>query len=203
MTVLLRVESLSRPGLLTVEDLSVAAGECLAIGGPSGAGKSLLLRALVDLDPNAGEVFLAGVARSSLSAQDWRRKVAYLPAESGWWDSEVASHFADRAKAEALLEPLRLSAEALDWQVQRLSTGERQRLALIRALIGEPSVLLLDEPTSALDDEAEAAVERLLRRLLDQGRAAILVTHDGEQAGRLAKRRRKLVAGRLLAEDAA
>ena len=66
-------------------DLSVERGGCVGVSGPSGAGKSLLLRMIADLDPNQGEVWLNGVARSSLAAPAWRRQVTYVPAEFGWW----------------------------------------------------------------------------------------------------------------------
>jgi ABC-type phosphate transport system ATPase subunit len=84
-----------------------------------------------------------------------------------------------------LLIDLGLDAECLQWPVSRLSTGEKQRLALIRALVLEPAVLLLDEPTSALDADATAAVERAMMQRLDAGTTLIIVTHDAEQARRL------------------
>ena len=71
------------------------------------------------------------------------------------------------------------------WPITRLSTGEKQRLALVRALLGAPDVLLLDEPTSGLDPDATAAVEALLRERLAAGLALILVTHDADLAARL------------------
>ena len=74
-------------------DMSVAPGECVAVMGPSGAGKSIFLRAIADLDPSNGEVTLDGAARSAMAAPDWRRKVALVPAESGWWADIVGEHF--------------------------------------------------------------------------------------------------------------
>ena len=73
---------------------SVEAGECLALRGPSGAGKSLLLRAIADLDPNEGRVSLDGESREDMPAPDWRRRVAYLAAEAGWWADTVATESA-------------------------------------------------------------------------------------------------------------
>lgn len=203
MAALLEVRGLARPGLFAPLSFSLEAGECVALLGPSGAGKSLLLRALVDLDPNEGEVRLMGVARSAMTAPAWRRRVAYLPAESGWWDDRVAAHMSDREAAQALLPALGLPADALSWEVARLSTGERQRLGLLRALLLAPSVLLLDEPTSALDDESEAQVEALLERQRAKGCGLLLVTHDSAQALRLAGRRLRLAEGRLREEPAA
>lgn len=200
---MLEVEGLRRPGLLDSGPFTLAAGSCLALRGASGAGKSLLLRALVDLDPNEGRVSLNGRERRSMPAGSWRRLLAYLPAESGWWASDVASHMHDRAAAQALLPAVKLPPEALDWQVPRLSTGERQRLALVRALILKPQILLLDEPTAALDPEAEAAVETLFTDFLAAGKSLILVTHNAAQAERLASTRLTIAKGRLLQEASA
>ncbi len=193
---MLDVRGLRRAGLGPV-DLTLAAGECVALSGPSGAGKSLLLRAIADLDPNDGEVSLDGTAREAVAAPAWRRQVTYLAAESAWWDDRVAAHFDDPAAARPLAQMLGLPAAAMDWPVPRLSTGERQRLALARALALSPRVLLLDEPTAALDPEAAAAVEAVLRQRLGQGGAILLVTHDAAQARRLAGRGFRVEAGIL------
>jgi ABC-type iron transport system FetAB ATPase subunit len=180
-------------------ELSVAPGECVGIAGPSGAGKSVFLRMIADLDPHVGTARLGDACREAMPAPRWRRLVTYLAAESGWWADTVGAHFADAARAAALLAALRLPADALGWPVARLSSGERQRLALIRALVQEPRALLLDEPTSALDPEATAAVEALLRGALAGGASIVLVSHDPRQAERMAGRRFRMEAGRLQA----
>ena len=87
----LRVESLRRAGLGPIS-LSVGDGECLAVTGPSGAGKSLLLRAIADLDPNDGAVFANAGARARMPAPAWRRVVACVPAEPGWWGDLLRDH---------------------------------------------------------------------------------------------------------------
>jgi len=197
---MLTIRQLSRVGLAPF-DLDIADGECVALSGPSGAGKTILLRAIADLDPNQGsEVSLDGVGREAIAAPQWRRKVTYLPAEAGWWEDSVAAHFPDREAAEALLPDLNLPPEALDWPVSRLSTGERQRLALARVLLLSPRVMLLDEPTSGLDPEAAASVEAVLKQRLTEGAGILLVTHLPEQANRMARRRFAIDRGRL-AED--
>ena len=145
-----------------------------------------MLRALADLDPNEGEVAAGNVERGSMAAPQWRRMVGFVPAESGWWSDIVGDHFADRQGAAEIIERLGLPAEALDWQVSRLSTGERHRLALLRALIIEPGVLLLDEPTAALDETATGNIEKLLRERMTLGTAIVLVTHDVAQVKRIA-----------------
>lgn len=182
---------------LSPVSLDLAAGECAAITGPSGSGKSLLLRQVADLDPGHGEVELDGARRSAMRGFEWRRKVVYCQAEAGWWDDHVAPHFTHCAQAQALMLALGLPSDKLDALVHELSTGERQRLGLARALAQAPRVLLLDEPTAALDQAATALVEAAMQRYLDGGAAILMVTHSPEQAQRLARRRWRMEAGRL------
>ncbi len=181
-------------------DLALAAGECLAVTGPSGAGKSLFLRMIADLDPNEGEVFLEDVERRTLPAPIWRRKVVYNSAEPGWWHERIADHFPGEtlAFARALAPRLALAPPLLDGSVVQLSTGERQRLALIRALALDSPVLLLDEPTGALDEESTRLVEDVLHERLDAGVSMAMVTHSVAQAGRLGHRQLRMEDRRLV-----
>ena len=181
-------------------DLSVAAGTCVAISGPSGAGKSLLLRMIADFDPNQGEVWLDGRERRSWTAPAWRRQAVYAAAEPGWWAERVAEHFAPAQKeaTRALLPALGLPPAMMDAALTQLSTGERQRLALIRALVLESPMLLLDEPTGALDPEATACVEDVLRARLARGTVILMVTHSIEQAARVGQRTLRMAGGRLI-----
>jgi ABC-type iron transport system FetAB ATPase subunit len=179
--------------------LSIAAGECVALVGASGAGKSVCLRMIADLDPCEGEVLLDGVSRSAWRAPDWRGMVVYQPAEPAWWDPTPECHFppSQRERAQALLPRLLLKPQAWQGDLARLSTGERQRLALVRSLAGAPKVLLLDEPAAALDQDSTLALEAVLRTHMDQGMAIILVTHSAEQATRMARRHLHMVNGQL------
>ena len=79
----------------------VPTGSCTALLGASGTGKSLLLRAIVDLDPNTGDVTAGDQARNSMSARSWRRLVAYVPSESGWWSDRVGEHFSSNEQTES------------------------------------------------------------------------------------------------------
>lgn len=166
----------------------MSTGECVAIRGPSGGGKTLLLRAIADLDPNEGTVCLEGRNRATISGPEWRRLVGYVPAEPGWWAETVGNHFAEWKAAAAFLERLGFSDETKTWRISRLSTGERLRLALIRALIMRPKVLLLDEPTAALDAASATAVEALMSSRMRAGLGVLWVTHDPAQARRMAHR---------------
>ncbi len=197
---MLTVENLCRPGLGPLS-FHIDGGECLALTGPSGAGKTLLLRALADLDLNEGEVVIGGRLRSDLPAPEWRCRLGYVPAETGWWADQVGDHFSSPSLAAELLAQLGFAqpSQVLDWPVARLSSGERQRLALARSLCCNTDVLLLDEPTSALDRDNAGLVEQLLQIRLKAGTCILLVSHDTAQVVRLAGRSIRLENGRLVA----
>lgn len=192
---MLVIENL-KTALIGPVSLTVGPGECVAVQGASGSGKSLLLRAITDLDPNTGRVRLGDADRAALSAPDWRSRVMLVPAESGWWSDRVADHFPAGVDAAPLCRALGLE-DALGWAVPRLSTGERQRLAIARALVRQPQALLLDEPTAALDATATEHVEALIRDRCKAGCPVILVTHDPAQADRLADRKFRMESGQL------
>jgi len=180
-------------------DLSAARGECICILGKSGSGKSVFLRLVADLDPGEGTVTLDGIERKTLSGPQWRRRVVYQAAEPAWWAPTVDAHFPDdtHARLGGWMEEIGLSPGLLDTEIPRLSTGERQRLALLRSLAREPAVLLLDEPTASLDTESTLVVEALLARRLAQGLTILMVTHSREQAARIGQRRFEMADGQL------
>jgi UDP-glucose/iron transport system ATP-binding protein len=180
-------------------ELNLGSGTCAAITGASGSGKSLFLRMVADLDPNEGEVWLNQQLRAAMPAPAWRKQVTYVAAESGWWAEIVLQHFPPdrRDEVAALASSLGLRAELLDAPVAQLSTGEKQRLALVRALLPAPPVLLLDEPTGPLDQESVVRVEALLRQRMATGTSILLVTHDPSQAERLGDQRYRMAARRL------
>jgi putative ABC transport system ATP-binding protein len=183
---MLDIRSLSNV-IVRLVSLQVAAGQCAAISGPSGSGKSLLLRMIADLDPHEGTVTLNGVDCAAMSGPAWRSQVVYAAADSGWWADRVREHFPAAIIELAKIRATRLALDPAIFEraVAGLSSGERQRLGLIRALAAKPRVLLLDEPTSALDPTSTRLAETLLREQKDAGTILILVTHDESQANRL------------------
>ncbi len=194
---MLDIHQLQRPGLGPI-DLTLDAGGCVCIAGASGTGKSLLLRAIADLDPNTGSLVLEGVDRISMPASEWRRRVAYVPAEPAWWSETPIQHFSDVAKATDVVLRLGLTVENMHQTIDTLSTGERQRLALVRALALNPAVLMLDEPTSALDEDSTQRVEAEIQSELRRGKAVLLVTHSEAQIQRLANVQYTMQAGGTL-----
>lgn len=191
----LRLNDLGVAGLAAVT-LSVEPGECVSIEGPSGSGKTRLLRAVADLDPHGGEIYLNGDACSAMPGPDWRRRVALLPAEVVWWRDTAREHFKDPAALPTAA--LQLDAAVLEQPVGELSTGQRQRLALLRLVQHEPAVLLLDEPTAALDEANTARVEAFVQAYREQHAAPVVwISHDREQLCRVASRHYALNDGAL------
>jgi len=177
-------------------DLEVQAGECITLTGPSGSGKTLLLRAIADLDPHQGEAQFNGTTQAQTAPPEWRQAVGLLPSESHWWADQVGAHFSN--PDTALLKSLGFERECLEWQVSRLSSGERQRLGLARLLANQPSVLLLDEPTANLDSTNGRQVEQIIHDYRQQHQAAVLwVSHDSDQQQRVGSRHFHIHQGRL------
>ncbi len=193
---LLKLENVRHEGL-DAAALELEAGDIALISGPSGSGKTRLLRAVADLDAHSGDVWLEGRHYLSVNPCEWRRQVGFLPTESHWWRKDPAGHFETPPPDDAL-QRLKLDPALLKRPIAQLSTGERQRLALLRLLQYTPKVLLLDEPTGSLDADSAARVEAEVKRYLkDNDAAAIWVSHDEAQGKRLASRRYSMVGGKL------
>ena len=199
---MLKVDRLAIAGLPPLS-FDVAAGDCIAIEGPSGSGKTRILRAIADLDAAGGYVSLEGAERTELPAPVWRQRARYVSAEPAWWADTARAHVTrapDRHRFERMAGSLGLAPCLLDAPIARLSTGDRLRLGLARALADEPRLILLDEPTGALDATATALTEELIRFQLLARRAVILVSHDRAQIDRLAQR--SLLLGAAMATAA-
>jgi putative ABC transport system ATP-binding protein len=179
-----------------------------AIVGPSGSGKSTLLRLLNRLaDPDRGTISYRDRPLVDHDPLELRREVSLVPQLPSLLEGTVESNLAYAAGlAGKALDPARclglagLDAGFAGRDVGKLSVGEQQRAMLARALSQEPDVLLLDEPTSALDHVARDAIEATLaklRRELDI--SLVLVSHDPEQARRVADRALRLEQGRVVA----
>lgn len=185
-------------------NLKANAGECLGFTGQSGVGKTQFLRAIADVIAHEGECSLDGNLCSSIFPPEWRKMVALLPAESFWWYDTVGPHFDvsnEDSWLEQILSTLGFSKDVLGWQVSRLSTGERQRLSLVRTLMNNPRVLLLDEPTSALDKQMVQVVEEILTELCVRRKMICLwVSHDLEQLSRVASKILRVETSGLVAE---
>ncbi|MEZ4216337.1 MAG: heme ABC exporter ATP-binding protein CcmA [Myxococcota bacterium] len=190
-------------------DLDLAAGSCLAVLGPNGAGKSTLLRLLAGLArPTRGELELvadgAGATRGAARAHvGYLGHATLLYAELTAFENLV---FAARlcgvadpaARAHALLEAEGL-AHAADRRAGDFSRGMSQRLAIARALVHDPRLVLLDEPFTGLDRSAADRLAERLAALRAQGRTCVLVTHELRAASRLADEAIVLLGGRVRA----
>ena len=177
--------------------LEVEKGVCVGLSGPSGSGKSLFLRAIADLEVHTGSVYLDGKEQTQIPAPNWRRQVGLLPAESMWWFDTVGEHFSSAGDA-CNLKRLGFDNDVWRWPISRLSSGERQRLALVRLLENRPRLLLLDEPTANLDEDNTQRVETLIHDYrLESGAAVLWVGHQKAQLARIADRIIGLSAGRF------
>ncbi len=189
-------------------DLDLFPGERLAVTGPSGTGKTLLLRALALLDPAEGRVLYRGRERSGRAIPWFRSRVVYLHQRPAPLADTVAADLAapfafrthrtagfPRERALRLLRALGRDESFLSRPTSVLSGGESELVALVRALLLEPEVLLLDEATASLDPAAAAAAERALLAYLGEGeRACVFVAHEAALVERLATRRLALGA---------
>jgi ATP-binding cassette subfamily B protein len=182
-----------RERILNGVSFEIPAGTFCAILGPSGAGKSTIADLLVRfLDPDSGRITVDGLDLRDLNLEDLRRQIVLVDQSPHLFNASVAENIA-YARPEASREEIEAAGceAGLDEMIRRLpegydtktgerglalSAGERQRIALARALLRRPSVLILDEPTSALDPETEKIVARNLRASL-RGRTVIIITH--------------------------
>ncbi len=192
--------------------LSVKAGEVLALLGPNGAGKTTTVRMLsAVLAPTAGQARVAGYDVVK-SAPQVRRVVGMLTEAPGLYLRMQAIEYLDffgqlyglspqvrRARALQLMERFGM-ADALEQRLSEYSKGMRQKLALIRAMLHDPAVLLLDEPTSAMDPHSARQVRDAIAELRRDQRAIVLCTHNLPEAEQLADRIAIIRRGQIIHE---
>ncbi len=184
---LLEVSALSAAGMSAAIDLKVYANQVWILAGPSGSGKSQFLKSLADLIEHQGLVRLSGTAQEEMCPEQWRAQVMYFAAETAWWEDTVAEHF-ETLPAPEQLAMLGLDETMLQASPLSLSSGEKQRLALLRGLSRAPRVLLLDEITANLDQENALQVEKLLSQYLaehETGASIVWISHDLAQHQRI------------------
>jgi ABC-type multidrug transport system ATPase subunit/signal transduction histidine kinase len=196
-------------------DLDVFAGEVLAVAGENGAGKSTLVRCIAgDLTPTAGEIILDGERIRAGTSAITRRGVAVVWQDLALCDNlDVASNLLlGRERRRMLLSDARFHVAArrllaslgipipdTTAPVGSLSGGQRQLLAVARAMQDRPRLLILDEPTASLGVSESKQVERITRRLSDEGTTILLISHDIDQMFRLADRIAVIRHGQLVA----
>lgn len=185
-------------------DLTLRAGERLAVAGASGSGKTLLLRTLAGLEPvQTGELIFQNRPLSDWSMPAYRARVVYVPQRpalpEGPVEAALRVPFQFRVhrhqpfpldRARELLAMLGRDKKFLQQRTERLSGGEGQIVAMLRALLIGPDVLLLDEPTASLDARAVSAIETLVESWLQAHpqRACVWTSHDRDQLHRVSDR---------------
>lgn len=193
-----------------LRDISLAVSDdgITVLLGPSGAGKTMILRLLNRLEvPTAGVVRFRGEPVTSIDPLALRRRVGMVFQRPAPFPGTVSDNLrvADPAATDdALLAALSgagLPPVFLDRPADDLSGGESQRMCLARTLVTRPEVLLMDEPTSALDPDARRRLERTARDLATEGRPLVWVTHDLEQADRLADDVLVVIDGRVASAE--
>lgn len=192
-------------------DLALEEGLLVLLEGPSGSGKSTLLRQVAALTPApTTERRLAGESYGSGRLTRWRSQVTLLAQDAPMLPGTVSAnlafpfafhhapgHVPDRAQQRRSLDAVDLGRLPLDRDITTLSGGERHRLALARARLWDPPVLLADEPLSGLDpDRAELCFAQLLEQARRPGRVVLCVLHEGT-LGLTGDRRLRLMDGRL------
>jgi ABC-2 type transport system ATP-binding protein len=191
--------------------LSVDSGEILVLLGPNGAGKTTTVRMLAAiLRPTAGQAFVAGYGVTE-HPQGVRRRVGLLTEHPGLYLRMRGGEYLDffgrlmglsaderRRRSEELLTRFGMS-EARDWRIATYSKGMRQKMALMRAMLHDPPVLLLDEPTSAMDPHSAKVVRDAVLSLRHHRRAIVVCTHNLAEAEALADRIAIIRGGRIIA----
>ena len=197
---ILEASGLALPGRLFDVSLGIAAGELVCLVGPNGSGKTSLLHALAGIGRPSGIVALDGIDPRTLGSSARPHYLTFLPANRDVPWPLLARDLIALGGGDAIFPGLELEG-LLDRRVDRLSTGERSRILIARALAPRPKLLLLDEPTANLDPLWQIRLMELVRAEISQGeRAALVAIHDLDAALRYADRILVMDEGRIAAE---
>lgn len=203
MTKLLQAEAVALAGRLSPADFAMEAPELVCLVGPNGSGKTSLLHALARIGGPAGEVRIDGLRPEDLAPARRRRLLSYLPAsrDIAWplTARDLVRLGAGAGEADEAMAGLDLTRWAAR-RVDRLSTGERSRVLIARALAARPRLLLLDEPVANLDPLWQLRLMERLREAVAAGQGAVVAMHDLDLAGRFADRLVLMDGGSIVAE---
>ena len=196
-----KLKNVRYKNIIHIKELAIEKGQITCIVGESGSGKTTLLKLLNHMiSYSEGTISYRKADLKSLNAVHHRREVILLPQVPVIFPGTVRDNlliglnFAGKepVEDERLLEELKkvgLAHKKLDEDCEPLSGGEKQRLALVRAILMEPEVLLLDEPTSALDDERAEEIIAYINDYLGAGeKTLVLVTHSKQLAGMMGQK---------------
>jgi len=186
---MLKIENLNQE-FMTFGPVSfyVRKKEIVGIIGESGAGKSILLKAIADMLPHDGKIFLDAVEQQDIKARDWRKQVALLPSEVVFWNHKIKDDL-KTADHEVIKKFGFNPEEILEKNTDDLSSGEKQRIGLLRIFENRPKVLLLDEPSANLDEKNKIILEEIVLDYIESNNAsAVWVAHDPLQLERVSSK---------------
>lgn len=194
---LFEIKNFMAKGMPEAVDLVLKPKDICMVYGVSGSGKSQFFKALADLIEHQGSAYVQQQALEKVCPETWRAQVMYFSAESAWWEDAIELHFETVPSAEQL-QKIGLDNTLLKANPDSLSSGEKQRFALLRGLQYQPKVLLLDEITANLDPASEKLVETMvLEYVQQQNAAAMWISHNPEQTARMATKTLKFSKSRV------